>query len=325
MRNRGGAATRENYNELQAFLAVAHECSFTRAAAQLGVSPSALSHTIRGLEERLKVRLLTRTTRSVSPTEAGERLALELEPRFRDIDRAVAALGEMREKPSGTIRITTSEHAASTILWPALEEFLPQYPEVRVEVISDARLTDIVTERFDAGIRLGESVAKGMVAVPIGPPMRMLVVGTPRYLAARPPIKSPRDLVHHDCINIRFLTHGGLYTWEFEKGGRALNVRVEGRLTFNSMTQVLTAARAGFGLAFAQEDRVEADIAARRLQAVLTDWTPPFPGYHLYYPSRRQHSPAFALLIQTLRERVPALKLQGRPSAGHGTKIRAAR
>lgn len=304
MRGRERTPGRENYNELQAFLAVAHERSFTRAAAQLGVSPSALSHTIRGLEERLKVRLLTRTTRSVSPTEAGERLALELEPRFQDIDRAIAALGEMREKPFGTIRITTSEHAASTVLWPVLKEFLPKYPDVRVEVISDARLTDIVAERFDAGIRLGESVAKGMVAVPIGPPMRMQVVGTPGYLASRPPIKSPRDLIHHDCINIRFLTHGGLYTWEFEKGGRSLNVRVEGRLIFNNMAQAITAARAGFGLVYPQADRVEADIAAGRLQAVLTDWTPPFPGYHLYYPSRRQHSPAFALLVRALRERV---------------------
>lgn len=302
MPNRSRTSARENYSELQAFLAVSRERSFTRAAAQLGVSPSALSHTIRGLEERLKVRLLTRTTRSVSPTEAGERLARELEPGFQDIDRAITNLSEARDKPAGMIRITTSEHAASTILWPVLEKFLPRYPDVRVEVISDARLTDIVAERFDAGIRLGESVAKGMVAVPIGPPMRMLVVGAPRYLASRPPIKSPRDLVHHDCINIRFLTHGGLYTWEFEKGGRDLNVRVEGRLIFNSMRQAIAAARAGFGLVFAQEDLVDPDIAAGRLKAVLTDWTPPFPGYHLYYPSRRQHSPAFALLIEALLE-----------------------
>ncbi len=302
MPNRSRTSARENYSELQAFLAVSRERSFTRAAAQLGVSPSALSHTIRGLEERLKVRLLTRTTRSVSPTEAGERLARELEPGFQDIDRAITNLSEARDKPAGMIGITTSEHAASTILWPVLEKFLPRYPDVRVEVISDARLTDIVAERFDAGIRLGESVAKGMVAVPIGPPMRMLVVGAPRYLASRPPIKSPRDLVHHDCINIRFLTHGGLYTWEFEKGGRDLNVRVEGRLIFNSMRQAIAAARAGFGLVFAQEDLVDPDIAAGRLKAVLTDWTPPFPGYHLYYPSRRQHSPAFALLIEALLE-----------------------
>jgi DNA-binding transcriptional LysR family regulator len=299
-----GAMPRENYNDLLAFLAVARERSFTRAAAQLGVSQSALSHTIQALEARLGLRLLTRTTRNVSPTEAGERLLRELGPHFQDIDAAVAALGELRDKPSGTIRITSSEHAATTILWPALEKFLPQYPEICVEIITDTKLTDIVAERFDAGVRLGESLAKDMVAVPIGPPtMRLVVVGAPAYLDARPPPATPHDLTHHDCINLRFLTHGGLYVWEFEKDDHALNVRVEGRLTFNSNAQIHTAARAGFGLAYLPEDLVEADIAAGTLRCVLGDWSPPFAGFHLYYPSRRQHSPAFALLVEALRRR----------------------
>ena len=294
---------RENYNDLLAFLAVARERSFTRAAAQLGVSQSALSHTIHALEKRLGLRLLTRTTRNVSPTEAGERLSRELGPHFQDIDVAVAALGELRDKPSGTIRITTSEHACITLLWPVLEKFLPEYPDVSIEVVTDAKFTDIVAERFDAGIRLGESIAKDMVAVPIGPPMRLVVVGTPAYLDSRPAVETPRDLTHHDCINIRFLTHGGLYTWEFEKGDSVLNVRVEGRLTFNGIAQILTAVRAGFGLAYLPEDMVEADIAAGRLRQVLDDWCPLFAGYHLYYPSRRQHSPAFSLLVDALRYR----------------------
>lgn len=293
---------RENYNDLLAFLAVARERSFTRAAAQLGVSQSALSHTIHALEARLGLRLLTRTTRNVAPTEAGERLFHELGPHFQDIDTALAALSELRETPSGTIRITSSEHAATTILWPALEKFLPQYPDIHIEIVSDARLTDIVADRFDAGVRLGESLAKDMVAVPIGPPtMRMVVVGAPGYLDARAPIETPSDLTRHDCINIRFLTHGGLYVWEFEKDGHALNVRVEGRLTFNSLAHILTAVRAGFGLAYLPEDMVQADLTAGNLRCVLGDWSPPFAGYHLYYPSRRQHSPAFALLVEALR------------------------
>ena len=295
--------SRQHYNDLLAFLAVARECSFTRAAAQLGVSQSALSHTIRGLEARLGLRLLTRTTRSVALTEAGERLHRALTPNFEDIDAAVAALGELRDKPGGTIRINTGEHAATTILWPAVAELLSAYPDIHVEVISDSSLTDIVAERFDAGIRLGEQVAKDMIAVPIGPPMRMLVVGTPDYFASRPPIRTPQDLTRHDCINIRFLTHGGLYAWEFEKDRHALNVRVEGRLTFNSIHQVLNAATAGFGLAFLPDDMVEAHLATGRLRHVLGDWCPPFPGYHLYYPSRRQPSPAFSLLVDALRRR----------------------
>ncbi|MCK9366744.1 MAG: LysR family transcriptional regulator [Metallibacterium scheffleri] len=294
---------RENYNDLLAFLVVARERSFTRAAAQLGVSQSALSHTIRGLEARLGLRLLTRTTRNVAPTEAGARLFHALTPSFEDIDAALASLGDLRDKPGGTIRINTGEHAATTILWPALRKLLPAYPDIHVEVISDSTLTDIVAGRFDAGIRLGEQVARDMIAVPIGPPLRMAVVGAPHYLAKRPPVKTPRDLTGHDCINIRFLTHGGLYPWEFEKNGRALNVRVEGRLAFNDVRQILAAALDGFGLACLPEDRVLTYVTAGRLKRLLADWCPPFPGYHLYYPSRRQPSPAFSLLVETLRHR----------------------
>ena len=292
---------RENYNDLLVFLTVARERSFTRAAAQLGVSQSALSHTINGLEARLGLRLLTRTTRNVAPTEAGERLFNELAPNFGDIDAAVANLSELRDKPSGTLRINTAEHAAITILWPVLRKLLPDYPDINVEVITDSTLTDIVAQRFDAGIRLGEQVAKDMIATPIGPPMRMAVVGAPDYLASRPLVHTPRDLTGHDCINIRFLTHGGLYAWEFEQDGHALNVRVGGRLTFNNSRQIRTAALDGFGLACLPEDMVLADIAAGRLRRLLGNWCPPFPGYHLYYPSRRQHSPAFSLLLEALR------------------------
>jgi DNA-binding transcriptional LysR family regulator len=293
---------RENYNDLQAFLAVARERSFTRAAAQLGVSQSALSHTIHALEARLGLRLLTRTTRSVAPTEAGERLFRELTPNFEDIDAALAGLSELRDKPGGTIRITSGEHAASTLLWPALQRLLPKYPDIRVEVITDASLTDIVAERFDAGIRLGEQVANDMIALPIGPPMRMAVVGAPGYLASRPRPKTPRDLTAHDCINIRFLTRGGLYAWEFEKKGHPLNVRVDGRLTFNNTRHVIAAALDGFGLACVPDDMVRAHITGGRLERLLADWCPPFPGYHLYYPSRRQPSPAFSLLLDALRK-----------------------
>ncbi|MFC5526229.1 LysR substrate-binding domain-containing protein [Rhodanobacter ginsengisoli] len=237
----------------------------------------------------------------MAPTEAGERLFDSLTPNFEDIDAALASLGDLRDKPGGTIRINTGEHAATTILWPALRKLLPEYPDIRVEVISDSTLTDIVAGRFDAGIRLGEQVAQDMIAVPIGPPMRMAVVGAPDYLASRPAVKTPRDLTGHDCINIRFLTHGGLYSWEFEKNGHALNVRVEGRLAFNDVRQILTAALDGFGLAYLPEDRVLSYIAEGRLKRLLANWCPPFPGYHLYYPSRRQPSPAFSLLVEALR------------------------
>ena len=294
---------RQNVNDLVAFLAVAKERSFTRAAAQLGVSQSALSHTIRALEERLGLRLLTRTTRSVAPTEAGERLLHSIGPRFDEIDAELAALSELREKPAGTIRITTGEHCAGSILWPALAKLLPQYPDIKVEVVIDYGLTDIVAERYDAGVRLGEQVAKDMIAVRIGPDMRMAVVGAPSYFARRSTPKKPQDLTAHDCINLRLPTYGGLYAWEFEKRGRELKVRVEGRLVFNNIALRLNAALAGCGLTYLPEDQVKTHLADGRLIRVLDDWCPPFSGYHLYYPSRRQPTPAFALLVDALRYR----------------------
>jgi DNA-binding transcriptional LysR family regulator len=294
---------RQNVNDLLVFLAVAREQSFTKAAAQLGVSQSALSHTVRGLEERLGLRLLTRTTRSVAPTEAGERLLRTVGPRFDEIDAALADLSELREKPAGTIRITAGDHAVNTILWPALQRLLPDYPDIKVEITVDNALIDIVTERFDAGIRLGEQVAKDMVAVRIAPDMRIAVVGAPSYFEKRPRPRKPQDLADHDCINLRLPTLGGFYVWEFEKGGRELTVRVEGQLAFNNVGLCLKAALAGFGLAYMPEDRAERHIAEGRLIRVLADWCPPFSGYHLYYPSRRQPTPVFALLLDALRYR----------------------
>lgn len=294
---------RENVNDLIAFLAVAKERSFTRAAAQLGVSQSALSHTVRGLEERLGLRLLTRTTRSVSPTEAGERLLKTIGPRFEEIETELAALSELRDKPAGTVRITAGEHAADTVLWPALAKVLPDYPDIKVEIIVDYGLTDIVAERYDAGVRLGEQVAKDMIAVRIGPDMRMAVVGAPAYFAKRKPPKTPQDLTAYDCINLRLPTYGGLYAWEFEKNGRELKVRVEGQFVFNTSALRLNAVLAGFGLAYLPEDQVVSHLADGRLVRVLADWCPPFSGCHLYYPSRRQHSPAFAVLVEALRYR----------------------
>jgi len=294
---------RENVTDLIAFLAVARERSFTRAAAKLGVSQSALSHTIRGLEERLGLRLLARTTRSVSPTEAGERLVQSIGPRFEEIETELAALSELRDKPAGTIRITAGEHSANQILWPVLARLLPDYPDIKVEIIVDYGLTDIVAERCDAGIRLGEQVAKDMIAVRIGPDMRMAVVGAPSYFAQYKPPQTPQDLTAHNCINIRLPTRGGLYAWEFEKDGREVKVRVEGPLVFNNLALRLNAVLAGIGLAYLPEDQVTAHIAEGRLVRVLADWCPPFPGYHLYYPHRRQSSPAFALLVDALRYR----------------------
>lgn len=294
---------REELGDLTAFLAVAEESSFTRAAAKLGTSQSALSHTVRRLEARLGLRLLTRTTRSVAPTEAGERLVETLRPAFDDIDAKLAALSDLRERPAGTIRITTSEHAADTLLWPVLERLLPGYPDVHVELDFDHGFRDIVAERFDAGVRLGESVAKDMIAVRIGPELRMAVVGPPSYFAARPKPRTPQELADHVCINMRLPTQGGLYAWEFEKDGRELRVRVEGQLIFNSPPMVLRAAVAGFGLACLPQDQVEPHLAEGSLVQVLADWCPPFAGYHLYYPSRRQTSPAFALLVEALRYR----------------------
>ncbi|RRI05819.1 LysR family transcriptional regulator [Mesorhizobium tamadayense] len=294
---------RENVNDLLAFLAVARERSFTRAAAKLGVSQSALSHTIRALEARLGLRLLTRTTRSVSPTEAGERLLVGVGPRFDEIEAELAALSELREKPAGTIRITAGEHPAETILWPALARLLPDYPDIKIEVIVDYGLADIVAERYDAGIRLGEQVAKDMIAVRVGPEMRMAVVGAPVYFANHKPPRTPQDLTGHNCINLRLPTYGGIYAWEFEKAGRQLKVRVEGQLVFNTAALRLNAVLAGSGLAYLPEDQAMRYLAGGELVRVLADWCPPFPGYHLYYPSRRQPSPAFALLVDALRYR----------------------
>jgi len=294
---------RGNLNDLLSFVAVGRERSFTRAAAKLGVSQSALSHTIRALEARLGLRLLARTTRSVAPTEAGERLLLTVGPLFDEIDAGLAALSELRENPAGTIRITTGEHAADAILWPALVRFLPKYPDIKVELILDYGLIDIVAERYDAGVRLGEQVAKDMIAARIGPDLRMAVVGSPSYFARRPRPKQPQDLTAHDCINFRLPTYGGLYAWEFEKGGREVKVRVEGRLVFNTLALRLNAALAGLGLAYLPEDQARAHIAEGRLIRVLADWCPSFSGYHLYYPSRRQPTPAFALLVDALRYR----------------------
>ncbi len=294
---------RENLNDLLAFVAVARERSFTKAAAKLGLSQSALSHTLRGLETRLGIRLLTRTTRSVSPTQAGEHLLHHLRPRFEEIDAELLALGELRDRPAGTIRITAGGHAADSVLWPKLAKFLPTYPDIKVEVVIDYGLTDIVAQRYDAGVRLGEQVAKDMIAVRIGPDFRMAVVGTPDYFVKHPPPKSPQDLTNHNCINLWLPTYGTPYAWEFEKGNRELKVRVEGQLTFNDSDHVLTAALAGLGLAYLPEDMVQSHLAKGRLKSVLDDWCQPFTGYHLYYPSRRQHSKAFALLVDALRYR----------------------
>jgi DNA-binding transcriptional LysR family regulator len=294
---------RADLNDLLAFLAVARERSFTRAAAKLGVSQSALSHTIREIEERLGIRLLTRTTRSVSPTQAGERLLHTVGPRFEEIEAELDSLSELRDKPAGTIRITAGDHAAETVLWPKLTTFLPAYPDIKVEIIVDYGLTDIVAARYDAGVRGGEQVAKDMIAVRIAPDRRMAVVGAPAYLSKRQEPQTPQDLVGHNCINLRLPTHGGLYAWEFEKADRELKVRVDGQLIFNTTGQMLQAALAGFGLAYVPEGSAEPYIAKRRLRRVLEDWCPAIPGYHLYYPSRRQSSPAFALLVDALRHR----------------------
>jgi DNA-binding transcriptional LysR family regulator len=294
---------RENASDLLAFLSIARERSFTKAAAKLGVSQSALSHTIRGLEARLGLRLLTRTTRSVSPTEAGERLLHTVGPRFEEIEAELEALSALRERPAGTIRITAGEHPACAVLWPALTKFLTRYPDIKVEVIVDYGLTHIVAQRYDAGVRIGEQVAKDMIAVRIGPDMRMAVVGAPSYFAKRSPPKKPQDLTEHNCINLRLPTYGGLYAWEFEKNNRELKVRVDGQLVFNNSTLRLSAVLAGFGLAYMPEDLAQPHLVEGRLKRVLEDWCPPFPGYHLYYPSRRQSSAAFALLVDALRYR----------------------
>jgi DNA-binding transcriptional LysR family regulator len=292
---------REDLTDLAAFLAVAEEKSFTRAAAKLGTSQSNLSHTVKRLEARLGLRLLARTTRSVVPTEAGERLIETLRPALDDIDGRITALRALRARPVGTVRITTGEQAAERILMPVLSKLLSTYPDVKAELFIDYGLTDIVSERFDAGVRLGEQVAKDMIAVPIGPDGRMAVVGTPGYFARHPAPKNHRALADHACINLRLPTRGGLYAWEFEKNGRPLNVRVEGQFIFNTASLIKKAALAGLGLACLPQDSVADEIARGKLVHVLGDWCPPFPGYHLYYPSRRQQSPALALVVNALR------------------------
>src|SRR6516165_6453607 len=294
---------RGNLDDLVAFVAVGHERSFTKAAAKLGVSQSALSHTIRELEARLGVRLLTRTTRSVSPTEAGERLLRNIEPRFDEIEAEIAAVRELREKPAGRIRITATEFSIDTLLVPKLAPLLREYPDIKVEMIVDYGLTDIVAQQYDAGVRSGEQVAKDMIAVRIGPDMRMAVVGAPAYFRMHPEPKKPQELIGHNCINLRLPTHGGVYAWEFEKSSRELRVRVECQLTFNGTAQLLNAALAGCGLAYVPEGFAETHVAKGRLKRVLADWCPPYSGYHLFYPSRRQSSAAFAVVVNALRHR----------------------
>lgn len=294
---------RNNLNDLLAFRAVAAERSFTRAAAQMGVSTSALSHAVRGLEERLGIRLLNRTTRSVVPTQAGDRLLQVVGTLFDGVEAELASLSELRDNPSGMIRLTTSAEAAKTILEPALIPLLARYPDLKVELSVDAGFVDIVAERFDAGVRLGETVAKEMIAVRIGPDICMAAVASPAYFERHKPPSAPHELSNHNCINLRFPTYGGLYAWEFEKAGRALNVRVDGQMIVNDNTLALQAAIDGLGIAYLPDDTVQPLLANGSLVRALEDWCPPFPGYHLYYPSRRQHSSGFAVLIEALRYR----------------------
>lgn len=295
---------REDLSDLSVFVVVAEERSFTRAAARLGTSQSAVSQTIRRLEARLGVRLLNRTTRSVLPTQAGDRLLTGLRPALGEIEDQLAGLTELRDKPAGTVRITTGQHAAETILWPVLEPLLAKYPDVQVELSVDLGLRDIVADRFDAGVRLGGKVDRDMIAVRIGRDLRMAVVAAPSYFKAHGKPASPQDLARHRCINLRFPTKGGIYVWEFERNKREQLVRVEGQLTFNESGLIVKAACAGFGVAYVLEDHVTGLIAKGRLERALTDWCPPFAGYHLYYPSRRQPTPAFALVLEALK--VPA-------------------
>jgi DNA-binding transcriptional LysR family regulator len=294
---------KRDLTDLQAFLVVARERSFTRAAARLGVSQSALSHTMRELEERLGIRLLTRTTRSVAPTQAGERLLVRVGPRLEEIEAELASLSALRDKPAGTVRITAGEHAAETVQWPGLAKLLPKYPDLKVEVIVDYGLTNIVTERYDAGVRDGEQIAKDMIAVRIGPDLRTAVVGAPAYFAKRSRPKRPQDLTGHACINLRLPTYDSLYSWEFEKDGREIKGHVDGQLTFNNIVLRVNAALAGLGLAYLPEDVVRPYLADGRLIRVLSDWCPRYAGYHLYYPSRRQATPVFAVVVDALRYR----------------------
>jgi DNA-binding transcriptional LysR family regulator len=294
---------RTSYNDLAAFAVVARTRSFTRAAAELGLSPSALSQTVRTLEERLGYRLLTRTTRSVSPTEAGARLLATVAPRLAEIDTELLALGELRDKPAGTIRITASQYAANTVVWPKLAGVLGDYPDIRLELISDNGFVDIADQGYDAGVRLGESVEKDMVAVRIAPDSRLLPVASPSYFARHPAPATPQELVRHSCINLRLIGSGAIYAWEFARDGQPLRVRVDGQLTFSSIDLSVEAALRGFGIAFVPEEAVRAAVARGELVAILDAWCPPVSGFHLYYPSRRQQSPAFQIIVEALRYR----------------------
>ncbi|MPR05525.1 LysR substrate-binding domain-containing protein [Microvirga tunisiensis] len=294
---------RGNVNDLVAFLAVARELSFTKAAAKIGVSQSALSHTLRLLEARLGIRLLTRTTRAVSLTEAGERLLESIGPHFDEIEAQMEALSELRDKPAGTIRIAASDYAIRFVLWPKLRKFLPNYPDIKVELVQDNGLTDIVTERFEAGVRMGEHLAKDMISARISPDFRMAVVGAPSYLANQPTPLHPKELVGHKCINFRLQTSGALYAWEFEENGREIKIRVEGQLAFTNSFDVLEATLDGFGLSYMAEEIVRPYLEQGRLVRVLEEYCPYWDPYYLYYPSRRQSSPAFAAVVEALRHR----------------------
>ena len=292
---------REDLNDMLWFLAVAEERSFTKAAAKLGTSQSTISHTIKKLEARMGLRLLTRTTRSVVPTDAGERLIRSLAPRIEELETEIDQLMEIRDKPVGSVRITLSDHAQESTVWPKLRPLLLQYPDIKVELNSDNGFRNIVEEKFDAGVRLGESVDKDMIAVRIGPDWRLVAVASPAYLATREAPKTPQELVGHVCINHRQARAGGLYAWEFEKDGREVRVRDDGQLTFSTSFAMIDAAVAGYGIAYVPEGLVTAEIAAGRLVQLLDDWCPLFPGYYLYYPSRRQNSPAFKIVVDALK------------------------
>lgn len=289
------------FDDLAAFAAVVRAGSFTRAAAQMGVTQSALSQTVRALEQRLDLKLLNRTTRSVSPTEAGERLYLTVGPRLADIEAELAVLAELRGKPAGTVRITATDHAVRTLLWPRLQPWLPQYPDIKVEISSDNRFIDIVAERFDIGVRLGGDVAKDMIAVRIAPDMRLVVVGSPAYFERHGRPKNPQDLTEHDCIGLRLPSHGGLLPWEFKRRGKGMNIHVTGRLVFSASDMVLAAALGGHGLAWVPDDVAHEHLAAGRLVSVLDDWSQTFPGYHAYYATRSA-SPALGLVVEALRQ-----------------------
>ena len=292
---------RRNLNDLLSFVTVAREGSFTRAAALLGVTQSALSQAISGLEAKLEIRLLTRTTRSVSPTVAGERLVQAIGHRFDEIEAELDVLTEMRDKPAGTVRITCGDHIVRTTLLPKIAPLLKEFPDIKVEFDVNYGFRDIVADRFDAGVRLGDTIDKDMIALPIGPKLRMAAVASPAYFANNPAPKTPRDLVAHRCINMRFPTHGGLYVWEFERQGERLNVRVDGQVVLNSTPHIVLASLEGLGIAFLPEDEFAPHIQEGRLVRVLQDWCPKFAGYHLYYPSKRQLSPAFQLVVKALR------------------------